>query len=147
MVSHLLKWHLQNSVPVGDGVGVSKGDDIGVSEDDGVGVSEGDAVDVTLKLPIWLVPIGIPEPQHSDPDTTCRVYAKTAFGCNSVNENIPVVSVSYDTHDGVMAERFIFNWTIKPSGTTHSAVVYTILADVLVLFVTSTSLIQEATWR
>ena len=52
------------------------------------------------------MPIGIPEPPHSDPDTTCRVYTTTAFSCN---ENIPVVLVSYDTHDGVMAERFIFN--------------------------------------
>ena len=49
------------------------------------------------------MPIGIPEPPHSDPDTTCRVYTTTAFSCN---ENIPVVSVS---HDGVMEETFIFN--------------------------------------
>ena len=55
------------------------------------------------------MPIGIPEPPHSDPDTTCRVYVTTAFGCNSVNENMPVVLVSYGTHDGVEAERFIFN--------------------------------------
>ena len=104
-----------------------------MSEGVGVGVSECDGMDVTLKLPVRLMPIGIPEPLHPDPDTTCRVYTTTAFGCN---ENIPVVSVS---HDGV------FNLTIKPSTTTHSAVVYTILADVLVVSVTSTSLIQEAT--
>ena len=61
---------------------------------DDVGISEGDGMDVTLKLPVWLMPIRIPEPPHLDANTTCRVYATTAFGSNSVNENIPVVSVS-----------------------------------------------------
>ena len=39
----------------------------------------------------------------------------------------------------------IYHSTIKSSGTTRSAVVYSILADVLVISITSTSLSQEAT--
>ena len=88
MTSHVLKWHLQNIVPV------ETVDDVGVSGDD-VDVTGGDDdVGDTLKLPVRLMPIWIPEPPHPDPDTTCRVYATTAFGCNSDNENMPVVSVS-----------------------------------------------------
>ena len=64
-----------------------------------------------------------------------------------VNGIVTVLLVSYDTHDEFIMEvaSLIFNSTIKSSGTTRSAVVYNILADVLVTSLTCTSLSQEAT--
>ena len=103
-----------------------------------------DDEDPTMKLLlVRVIPIVIKEFISSD--TTCRSYVRTAFGCKSVNENIPIVLVTYDTRDGLMEGMFIFNSTIKSSSRTRSAVVYSITADVLVSSVTSSSLSQEAT--
>ena len=103
-----------------------------------------DDEDPTMKLLlVRVIPIVIKEFISSD--TTCRSYVRTAFGCKSVNENIPIVLVTYDTFDGLMEGMFIFNSTIKSSSRTRSAVVYSITADVLVSSVTSSSLSQEAT--
>ena len=50
--------------------------------------------DGTVKLLlVRVIPIIIKELISSD--TTCRSYVRTAFGCKSVNENIPVVLVTY----------------------------------------------------
>ena len=125
-----------DDVPVVESL-VDGTDDDGDDDDD-------DDEDPTMKLLlVRVIPIVIKEFISSD--TTCRSYVRTAFGCKSVNENIPVVLVTYDTRDGLMEGMFIFNSTIKSSSRTRSAVVYSITADVLVSSVTSSSLSQEAT--
>ena len=103
-------------------------------------MDDGDTVKLLL---LRVIPIVIKEFISSD--TTCRSYVRTTFGCKSVNENIPIVLVTYDTRDGLMEGMFIFNSTIKSSSRTRSAVVYSITTDVLVSSVTSSSLIQDAT--
>ena len=103
-------------------------------------MDDGDTVKLLL---LRVIPIVIKEFISSD--TTCRSYVRTVFGCKSVNENIPIVLVTYDTCDGLMEGMFIFNSTIKSSSRTRSAVVYSITTDVLVSSVTSSSLIQDAT--
>ena len=107
-------------------------------DDDGAG-------DTVKLLLVRVIPIVIKELISSD--TTCTLYVRTAFGCKSVNENIPIVLVTYDTRDGLMEGMFIFNSTIKSSTSsrTRSAVVYSITAVVSVSSVTSSSLSQDAT--
>ena len=135
-------------IPVGnvdDGIPISVAVLADDDDDDDVDdVDDDDDDDNTVKLLlVRVIPIVIKELISSD--TTCILYVRTAFGCKSVNENIPIVSVTYDTRVGLMEGIFIFNSTIKSSSRTHSAVVYSITADVLVSSVTSSSLSQDAT--
>ena len=137
-------------IPVGnvdDGIPISVtvlADDDDDDDDDDFDDDDDDVDDDTVKLLlVRLVPIVIKELVSSD--TTCRLYVRTAFGCRSVNENIPVVLVTYDTRVGLMEGMFIFNSTTKSSSSTRSAVVYSITTDVLVSCVTSSSLSQDAT--
>ena len=134
-------------IPVGnvdDGIPISVAvladDD---DDDDDVDDVDDDDDDTVKLLLVRVIPIVIKELISSD--TTCRLYVRTAFGCRSVNENIPVVLVTYDTRVGLMEGIFIFNSTIKSSSRTRSAVVYSITAVVSASSVTSSSLIQDAT--
>ena len=106
-----------------------------------------DGVGDTVKLPVWIIPIVIVEPITSV--ITCKVYVRTPFGCKSDKLKIPSVAFSYNTGDegSMTGESVIINSISEFSSslTTQSAVVYSMIADVLVTSVTCTSLSQEAT--
>ena len=110
-----------------------------------------DGVGDTVILPVWILPIVIVDPIASV--ITCKVYVRTSFGCKSFKLNILVVAFSYNTGDeGLMTGESspeIINSIVKFSSslTTQSAVVYCMIADVLVTSLTCTSLSQEVTWE